>query len=29
VRIEDCFHMTEGGPVWFSKPQVSIEYPAD
>ena len=29
VRIEDCFHMTDGGPVWFSKPQVSIEYPAD
>jgi Xaa-Pro dipeptidase len=29
VRIEDCFHMTESGPVWFSKPQVSIEYPGD
>jgi Xaa-Pro dipeptidase len=29
VRIEDCFHMTEAGPVWFSKPQNSIEYPAD
>jgi Xaa-Pro dipeptidase len=29
VRIEDCFHMTESGPVWFSKPQASIEYPAD
>ncbi len=29
VRIEDCFHMTDGGPVWFSKPQTSIEYPAD
>jgi Xaa-Pro dipeptidase len=29
IRIEDCFHMTDGGPVWFSKPQVSIEYPAD
>ncbi len=29
VRIEDCFYMTTGGPVWFSKPQVSIEYPAD
>jgi Xaa-Pro dipeptidase len=29
IRIEDCFHMTENGPVWFSKPQVSIEYPAD
>ena len=29
VRIEDCFHMTESGPVWFSKPQSSIEYPGD
>ena len=29
VRIEDCFHMTDSGPVWFSKPQVSIECPAD
>jgi Xaa-Pro dipeptidase len=29
VRIEDCFYMTESGPVWFSTPQVSIEYPAD
>jgi Xaa-Pro dipeptidase len=29
VRIEDCFHMTDSGPVWFSKPQISIEYPAD
>jgi Xaa-Pro dipeptidase len=29
IRIEDCFHMTDSGPVWFSKPQVSIEYPAD
>ncbi len=29
VRIEDCFHMTDNGPVWFSKPQASIEYPAD
>jgi Xaa-Pro dipeptidase len=29
IRIEDCFHMTESGPVWFSKPQASIEYPAD
>ena len=28
VRIEDCFYMTDDGPVWFSKPQVSIEYPA-
>ncbi|MEP6785181.1 MAG: Xaa-Pro peptidase family protein [Sphingomonadales bacterium] len=29
VRIEDCFHMTEAGPKWFSVPQRSIEYPAD
>ena len=29
VRIEDCFHMTASGPVWFSEPQRSIEYPAD
>ncbi|UVO53265.1 Xaa-Pro peptidase family protein [Sphingomonas sp. SUN039] len=25
VRIEDCFHMTEAGPKWFSEPQRSIE----
>ena len=29
VRIEDCFQMTDSGPVWFSKPQISIEYPGD
>lgn len=29
VRIEDCFHMTESGPKWFSEPQRSIEYPGD
>ncbi len=29
VRIEDCFHMTEAGPKWFSEPQRSIEYPGD
>ena len=29
IRIEDCFHMTDAGPVWFSTPQTSIEYPAD
>jgi Xaa-Pro dipeptidase len=29
IRIEDCFHMTDSGPAWFSKPQTSIEYPAD
>lgn len=27
VRMEDCFHMTAQGPVWFSKPPVSIEDP--
>jgi Xaa-Pro dipeptidase len=27
VRLEDCFHMTETGPVWFSQPAVSIEQP--
>lgn len=28
VRLEDCFHMTEQGPKWFSQPSVSIERPA-
>ncbi|KTW13503.1 M24 family metallopeptidase [Sphingomonas sanguinis] len=27
IRIEDCFCMTEDGPVWFSKPPQSIEAP--
>ena len=27
VRLEDCFHMTEAGPVWFSQPSASIEQP--
>ena len=27
VRMEDCFHMSAEGPVWFSKPPVSIEAP--
>ncbi|WP_294202747.1 Xaa-Pro peptidase family protein [uncultured Sphingomonas sp.] len=27
IRLEDCFHMTENGPVWFSKPPQSIEAP--
>ena len=27
IRIEDCFHMTEAGPVWFSTPPQSIETP--
>ncbi|WP_240606427.1 M24 family metallopeptidase [Phenylobacterium kunshanense] len=27
IRLEDCFHMTEAGPKWFSSPAVSIEKP--
>lgn len=27
VRLEDCFHMTEAGPKWFSLPPKSIEEP--
>lgn len=27
IRLEDCFHMTESGPKWFSQPSVSIETP--
>ena len=27
VRLEDCFHMTENGPKWFSEPARSIEDP--
>ena len=27
VRLEDCFHMTDSGPVYFSKPPVSIDQP--
>lgn len=27
VRLEDCFHMTEAGPKWFSTPPKSIEVP--
>jgi Xaa-Pro aminopeptidase len=27
VRLEDCFHMTESGPKWFSEPRVSIDQP--
>lgn len=27
IRLEDCYHMTEDGPVWFSKPPQSIEAP--
>jgi Xaa-Pro dipeptidase len=29
VRLEDCFHMTESGPVLFSRPPPSIERPFD
>ena len=28
VRLEDCFHMTEAGPRWFSTPPASIDQPA-
>ena len=27
VRLEDCFHMTESGPRWFSQPPRSIDTP--
>lgn len=27
VRLEDCFHMTEAGPKWFSEPPGPIEEP--
>jgi Xaa-Pro dipeptidase len=27
VRLEDCFHMTETGPKWFSTPPPSIDQP--
>jgi Xaa-Pro dipeptidase len=27
VRLEDCFHMTPGGPKWFSVPPLSIDAP--
>jgi Xaa-Pro dipeptidase len=27
IRLEDCFHMTESGPEWFSKPPVSFDNP--
>lgn len=27
IRLEDCFHMTEGGPQWFSTPPSSIDAP--
>lgn len=27
VRLEDCFHMTDTGPKWFSTPPPSIDQP--
>ena len=27
VRIEDCFHMTDTGPKWFSQPPASLDAP--
>lgn len=27
VRLEDCAHMTEDGPAWFSEPSESIDKP--
>jgi Xaa-Pro dipeptidase len=27
VRLEDCFHLTEAGPQWFSVPPVSLDAP--
>ncbi|WP_428968174.1 M24 family metallopeptidase [Sphingomonas sp. Xoc002] len=27
IRIEDCFHMTDSGPLWFSTPPKAIEAP--
>jgi Xaa-Pro dipeptidase len=27
VRLEDCFHMTEAGPKWFTMPPPSIDQP--
>ena len=27
VRLEDCFHMTDAGPRWFSEPPASIDAP--
>ena len=27
VRIEDCFHMTDAGPAWFSTPPATIDAP--
>ncbi|MEG3144041.1 Xaa-Pro peptidase family protein [Sphingomonas sp. RT2P30] len=27
VRLEDCFHMTDSGPRWFSEPPASLDAP--
>ncbi len=27
VRLEDCFHMTNSGPRWFSEPPASLDAP--
>jgi len=27
IRLEDCFHMTEAGPQWFSEPPKSLDDP--
>ena len=27
IRLEDCFHMTEAGPRWFSEPPPSLDKP--
>lgn len=27
IRLEDCFHMTESGPKWFSTPPSTIDAP--
>ena len=27
IRLEDCFHMTDSGPKWFSEPPPSIDQP--
>ena len=29
IRLEDCFHMTETGPRWFTAPPPSIDRPLD
>lgn len=29
IRLEDCFHMTDSGPKWFSVPPKSIDRPFD